>query len=336
MADFVAPVGSENLKFLSYRSFLGILASPELWERLAALQSVREEVYLSLDGFDVVMADGLVALALLCVQIRRTQGRSPYLKLPSDATQLRDLKATGFLDLKTPAGLKGRLFEPVAARGVVDYSLLDAKPHPAPTSIVTVEETTKKKSLGALITYFRSPTGATKDLGLEFGEQTQRLRRLEESIVDVVKNVVEHSGSEPDSGWGFVVVWPRSNVVSICVADIGIGFLNSFHRRGMVPQSDFRAIQAAFLHRYNERLYSRTDRGLFGVAEWIRQAGGTCIVRSDSSSLQVDSSASQLFDENPDRTRDWVLGANKLRPRTDLKCGFMGVQYVFEIRKAPR
>ena len=102
------------------------------------------------------------------------------------------------------------------------------------------------------------------------------------SLSELFANVKEHS----EGSKATVSLVTKDNNFSLIVADNGIGFRESYLRKGIYSKDDFSAIQFALGGLSTKKLNER-GFGLYTVRKFARELKGTMIIESGKASARI-------------------------------------------------
>ena len=233
------------------------------------------EVKFSIDGFDYLAPDGLIWVLLLGEHLI-AQDNIVWLQLPKQQNQLSYIKRAGFhlaaersLYIDNRYVLEGVSPEP-AARGMQFFRV-------EPASLNSVLREVNVLLSGET---FRERLGITLPDELRFLVLPPFVR----TVVETVKNIVQHSGPRPGSGSGYFVIGPVGlSKLRLCVGDVGRGFAATLAEKGIRTENDRAAILAALTFGYD----GLQGEGLFRVVEFMSRFNGFLRVHSGQANCRM-------------------------------------------------
>ena len=296
----------EGKSYLNWDTFRNFINSPIYSEIDSSTKNL--SIIFMIDRFTLLNLNGLIWLLLIGNRFR-SKGHVLALALPKDEEQLAYIKNLDFQILAN------NLFE-------INPSYLDNIEKINPLSVIKEVDNNSLDNfvssidgyLGEILT--QSGAGGISNLGPR--AELER-RRYYKSIVELSKNVVEHSGKEAKRGQGYAGIALSGKKINLCVVDNGIGFLSSLGKKGVNVNNDEDAIREAFKYSYSNR-QALKGIGIFTVLKLIGEIGGNIRIRSGVKETQLRIMKDTATDEKINKLIEEMKFST-------LKHNFPGVQY---------
>ena len=296
----------EGKSYLNWNTFRNFINSLEYSKIDSSTKNL--SIIFMIDRFTLLNLDGLIWLLLIGNRFR-SKGHVLTLALPKDKEQLAYIKNLDFQILAN------NLFE-------INPSYLDNIEKSGPSSAIKEVDSNSLDTfvkfidgyLGKILT--QSGAGGISNIGpiADLGR-----KRYYKSLVELSKNVVEHSGKEAKRGQGYAGIALSGKKINLCVVDNGIGFLSSLKNKEVDVKNDGEAIKEAFKYSYNNR-EALKGIGIFTVVKLIGEIGGNIRIRSGVKETQLRIMKDTATDEKINKLIEEMKFST-------LKHNFPGVQY---------
>jgi hypothetical protein len=277
-----------NKRYLSLYSFLSILRDRNFWSDLH-LTSSTGELMISLDGLDRVRGHGLLCLLLLSDFLGGRFGTRVCIRGGDEHPEIRALADFISREDKGDSALR------VESRTFASRASARIKERGAQLGNIVIRRVdhealrplTRSILYGSLIGDLGRSLRSAVDL---LPEQMAGLKTL---TAELTENIHAHSGIEPDSGSGYLVLQRSVQGVAVSIGDAGIGIHRRISLQSAEPPTSNEAALARAFDTWGQRgaCSLRSVKGLFGCTAWVEHMGGSLVLRSGSTAVRIDSTA---------------------------------------------
>jgi len=257
-------------KYLNWNTMRNFLNSYEYRNKIESSKGL--SINFIIDHFTSLHLDGLIWLLLIGDKLL-TQGNQLFLTLPTDKNQLKYIKSLNFLNAWTKDFF---ITNKSSLESVEEYQKLIG------LDIQRITDLTLHDFINVSSSYIKSPEFSNQIITgiIPIGGTFLRgVNAYSAALSELPENIVEHSGKEINRGWGYAGMSKSGKKVNICIADRGIGFLESFKSKGINVSNDEEAIREALLWGYRNKGRVK-GRGIFETIKFMGETGGYIMIRS--------------------------------------------------------